>query len=147
MSKYREIKTEFRTLESLIRALHDIDAKYEIAEDPTQPGLPLYGYKQDIRPERASIVLRRDWVNKHWSMGLSNDIGFAWNGSEYSAIISEYDSGNGGGGKGHEQSSPALWTARSAPPGARQRVQCCVEHIGKWANSYQDRKEIVWLFL
>lgn len=101
MSKYREIKTEFRNLDSLKRALWDVlGTNYSIAVDCRKPDLPMYGYHNDLREEKASIVINREWVNDHWSgtksgsnyyRGISNDIGFAWDGNQYSAIVSDYD--------------------------------------------------------
>lgn len=87
MSAYKEIKTEFRNLESLKKALADLGySEIEIAKNPKKPDLPLYGYKGDQRPERASVRIPRNKVGF-----ASNDVGFAWNGSSYTAIISEYD--------------------------------------------------------
>lgn len=101
MSKYREIKTEFRNLDSLKKALADCGVPYQIAANPRVPDLGLYGYHDDLRPEQASIVINREWINDHWSgvgvigknyyRGISNDIGFAWDGSQFTGIVSDYD--------------------------------------------------------
>lgn len=90
MSKYKEIKTEFRNLISLLKALEDIGypaSKLEISQDKS-PSISLYGYQGDVRPEQASIVIRRQHVGH-----VSNDVGFAWDGKTFQAIVSEYDSG------------------------------------------------------
>lgn len=91
MSKYKTIKTEIRTLDSLKKALADLDITPEIAVDPKVPSIPLIGYRGDTRPELASVAIRRNQVNR-FSGGASNDIGFAWDGQGYQAIISDYDS-------------------------------------------------------
>jgi hypothetical protein len=91
MSRYKEIKTEFRNLTSLLKALEDLgytSDKIEVAPDAKVPTLPMYGYMNDVRPERASVRIPRHHVGR-----ASNDVGFAWNGSSYTAIISEFDSG------------------------------------------------------
>lgn len=90
MSKYKEIKTEFRNLTSLLKALEDLgytSDQVEVAPDAKEPTLPLYGYLNDMREERASVRIDRKYVGR-----ASNDVGFAWNGSSYTAIISDYDS-------------------------------------------------------
>jgi hypothetical protein len=92
MSKYKTIQTEFRNAESLKKALADLDCNPDYAPDLKVPSLHLYGYRSDIRPEVASIVIRRREVNRLFSGGASNDIGLAWNGKAYVAIISDYDS-------------------------------------------------------
>ncbi len=103
MSKYRIIATEFRTLDSLKKALADLDVPYQLAQDPHVPDLGLYGYHNDLRPEKASIAIDRKWLNGHWSYsqeyhfnGSSNDIGFAWDGKSFAAIVSDYDSSHDG---------------------------------------------------
>lgn len=101
MSKYREIQTEFRNGESLVKALTDLGVPHELAPNLKAPSLALMGYMDDKRPERASIAIRRQWINEHWSNtgsyhGISNDIGFAWNGSQYAAVVSDYDESRAG---------------------------------------------------
>ncbi|MGI8567322.1 MAG: DUF1257 domain-containing protein [Pyrinomonadaceae bacterium] len=49
-------------------------------------GLHLYGYRGDVRAERAEIVVRRRSIGSS-----SNDLGFARSGEGYTPIISEYD--------------------------------------------------------
>jgi hypothetical protein len=98
MSKYKIVQTEYRSLDSLKKALGDVlgpDAELEIARDPRCPSLPLYGYVGDQRAERASLRLPRQVVNL-FSGGWSNDIGFTWDGRCYQAIVSDYDQGNAG---------------------------------------------------
>lgn len=90
MSKYKEVQTQFRNLDSLKKALVDIGFPLEqlqFAKDVQVPSLPLYGYHGDQRPERASIRIDRKYVGS-----ASNDVGFAWDGKSFTAIISEFDS-------------------------------------------------------
>lgn len=90
MSKYKEVQTQFRNIESLKKALADIGFplnQLEFASNLQVPSLTLYGYHNDARPERASVRIDRKYVS-----GASNDIGFAWDGKAFTAIISEYDS-------------------------------------------------------
>ena len=101
MSRYKMIATEFRNLESLKQALTLLEIPFDLATNPTEPNLPMFGYHNDRRPESASIAIRKTWVNKHWSntasfQGNSNDIGFAWDGQQYAAIVSDYDEGRPG---------------------------------------------------
>lgn len=105
MSRYKEIKTEFRNLESLKKVLADCKVECSISPNWRTPDLPMFGYRDDLRSERASIVIHREWVNGHWSGreykgrwldGASNDIGFAWDGQQFTAIVSAYDQGRDG---------------------------------------------------
>ena len=92
MSKYKLIQTEYKNLSSLLKALADIGFtkdKIKVATDPKVPSLHLIGYQNDRRPELASIVLPKMWVGS-----ASNDVGFAWTGTSFSAIVSDYDSGS-----------------------------------------------------
>ncbi len=98
MSAYKVIQTEFRNAESLVAALRKVlpaGADLQVARDPRSPSIHLYGYRGDERPELAGIRLPQEVVN-HFSGGASNDIGFAWNGSSYQAIVSDWDRGKPG---------------------------------------------------
>lgn len=98
MSRYKTIQTEFRHLESLKAALLEIlgsPEALEVAKDPRTSTLPLYGYVGDQRLERVGLRIPRQHVNR-FSGGSSNDIGFAWDGRSFTAIVSEYDQGNPG---------------------------------------------------
>lgn len=93
MSAYREIKTEFRNAASLRQALDDLGIVYDTTSDTKANTLSLFGFHGDQRPEKVNIAIRRHWVNQNWSGGMSNDIGFAWDGKQYAAIVSDYDGG------------------------------------------------------
>lgn len=88
MSAYKKIVTEFKTLESLLKALADMNYKPEVAPDRHVNSLHLVGYQNDARPELVVVRIPKNQIGS-----VSNDIGFAWNGHVYEAIISEYDQG------------------------------------------------------
>lgn len=92
MSKYKVIRTEYKSGESLIQAIRDLGVPYEQAPDLLRPTLPMHGFQGDLRPQTASIVLRR---GTGFMNSLSNDLGFAWNPTKgvFEAIVSDYDSG------------------------------------------------------
>jgi len=94
MSKYQEIKTEYRNLDSLKKALKDIGVdEYVVSKNWRAPDFVMRGYMGDERPELASIRISRDWVNAHWSGSwCSNDIGFAWDGKQFNLLLSDWDS-------------------------------------------------------
>lgn len=98
MSRYKVIATEFRSLQSLQAALVDVlgaPSAFNVAPSPKTPSLTLYDWHGQPRPERASIRIPRQAVNR-FSSGASNDVGFAWNGKTFEAIVSEYDQGPSG---------------------------------------------------
>jgi len=55
--------------------------------------VPLYGYKGDMRPERANIRIPKEVVNRYLGGGASNDVGFVRAPTGFNAIVSEYDRG------------------------------------------------------
>ena len=66
----------------LIAALGDLGyTEIERGEE-----LPLFGYRGDMRAERAHLVVRRKHIGT-----ASNDLGFARTSQGYTPIISEYD--------------------------------------------------------
>lgn len=92
MSKFVKCKTEFKDdamfLESLMEAGGWRKDQIEIHAEP----VPLYGYRNDVRPEKAHVVIRRGNVGP-----ASNDIGFEkTKDGSYVAYISEYDQGQHG---------------------------------------------------
>lgn len=83
MSKYLTFSdVVFTNKELLLAALADLG--YSDVEQGE--GLHLYGYRGDVRAERAEIVVRRRFIGSS-----SNDLGFARSGEGYTPIISEYD--------------------------------------------------------
>ena len=86
MSKYNEIKTEYRDAECLVEALHDVGyADVEVHAVPTN----LYGYHDDMRQQKAHIIVRRKHIGY-----AANDLGFLRNADgSYSQIVSDFDQG------------------------------------------------------
>jgi len=88
MSAYKTIQTEFRHLPSLLKALADLGYpthQVEVAPNPKQPSLTLYGYTGMPRLEKASVRIPKA------NFGTYEDVGFVWNGTGYTAIISTHD--------------------------------------------------------
>ena len=86
MSEYVIIATAFTDASHLVEALVDLGFPRDTIEVHDRP-VTLYGYRGDARPERAEIVIRREYVGRG-----SNDIGFARQADGvFRAIISEYD--------------------------------------------------------
>jgi hypothetical protein len=86
MSAYKKIKTEYKTLKSLLDALRDLGYNPDVAPNPKENSISLIGYLGDVRPEKAVVRIPRQQVGR-----ASNDVGFCWTGSEYEAIISDFD--------------------------------------------------------
>ena len=91
MSAYKKIKCNFVNKDSLIKALKTIGLNpitHEIATN-------LRGYKNDIRNEKAEIIIPKEQLNELFT-GLSNDLGFKWNEADnkYDMICSDYDKAN-----------------------------------------------------
>jgi len=88
MSHYTEIQTEFRDLECLLQALADIGiTNVQTHEEPQQ----LRGYHNDLRQDKAHVIVPQSEVNAKLSGGASNDLGFVKKDGSYQAIVSDYD--------------------------------------------------------
>ncbi len=92
MSRYCTVETMFKDEVALIAALMETSRwareQIEVHDSPQH----LFGYLGKQRMEKAHIIIRRQFVE-----GYSNDIGFVrGKDGNYSAIISEYDSGKYG---------------------------------------------------
>ena len=87
MSHFTEITVEFTDLDCLLRALEAIKPEWKGKIEVHQTAQNLRGYQNDIRPQKAHVIIRRHNVGQS-----SNDIGFErqMNGT-YKAYISEYD--------------------------------------------------------
>lgn len=89
MSQYKTIQTEYKNLGSLLAALADLGytkEQVQVAPNPKDATLTMYGYRNDLRPERCGLRIARQHIGP-----ASNDVGFAWNGKAYAAIVSEFD--------------------------------------------------------
>jgi len=84
MSHFTRIKTKIVEREFLLKALAELGFANAEAHDHAAP---LYGYQGDQRPDRANVIIRRQYVG-----AASNDIGFQLqHDGTYEAIISGYD--------------------------------------------------------
>ena len=87
MSAFKKIKCNIVDKNNLIKALEILGFTPEIHEEPQN----LLGYRNDVREEKAHIIVRREQINSF--TGASNDLGFLWSEEEnkYEMICSEYD--------------------------------------------------------
>lgn len=87
MSAYKTLECDIVDLECLLEALKLLNLSPEIFEKAEN----LKGYQNDIRNEKADIIIRKEKINIF--TGASNDIGFNWNekNQKYDMIISDYD--------------------------------------------------------
>jgi hypothetical protein len=84
MSHFTCIKTQLKDKSALLKALADMGLEQVEVYDT---GEHLYGYRGDIRPQMAEVIVRRQYIGP-----LSNDIGFQQQpDGTFEAIISEYD--------------------------------------------------------
>ena len=89
MSHYVDIKTQITDEECLVAALGRIETKQWTPDkiEIHKEAIHLYGYRNDIRSQKANVVIRRRYIGN-----ASNDIGFLKNADgTYTSIISEYD--------------------------------------------------------
>ena len=94
MSHFTNIQLQFKNKALLLEALVEMGWKRECIEVHDTP-THLYGYKGDVRKDKANIIIRKRYVGS-----ISNDIGFIQNADgTFTAIISEYDAGYKNAGK------------------------------------------------
>ncbi|UCG16917.1 MAG: DUF1257 domain-containing protein [Phycisphaerales bacterium] len=86
MSHFVECQTEFRDPQALIAALIECGFRADQIE-VHQEAVLLYGYRGDVRPQKAHVVIRRQHVGT-----AAKDVGWERppNGT-YRSWISEYD--------------------------------------------------------
>lgn len=87
MSRYCTIEVNFQDGQALLAALMETGSwtneQIEVHEVPQH----LFGYKGDLREQKAHIIVRRKIVGQY-----ANDIGFVKDeNGQYQAIISEFD--------------------------------------------------------
>ncbi len=91
MSKYMVVELEITDGEHIVKALEQLGVPrscIEVHEVPTG----LYGYRGDLRQEKANIIVRKENVTKYFGVGAPNDIGFLrMSNGKYRAIVSAYD--------------------------------------------------------
>jgi uncharacterized protein DUF1257 len=84
MSHFTKLKTRIAEPDALIKALADMGFKQVEIHETAQN---LYGYRGDIRQQRAEVIIRRKHIGK-----ASNDIGFRRReDGTFDVIISDYD--------------------------------------------------------
>lgn len=88
MSKYLKIKTEMRDITLLTQALDAAAQEHGFEWERHAPGVHLYGYVGDRRPEVAEFVIRKRFVGRS-----SNDLGWAiQSDGTIQALVSDFDS-------------------------------------------------------
>jgi len=90
MSAYKLIECEIKDKQSIIAGLLDMGlnlADIEIHDE----AVSLQDYVGKNRSQKANIIVRRKVVNKTFSTGMSNDVGFEKVEGKYKAHISDYD--------------------------------------------------------
>lgn len=87
MSAYKKVECDIVDLDCLMEALKLLGFNPEYTEVPKN----LYGYQNDLRTEKANVIVPREQIN--FFTGASNDVGFLWDENEqkFVFIISEYD--------------------------------------------------------
>ena len=91
MSAYRLIKSQVSDGEAIVAALVDMGIPREAIEIHETPQ-SLHGYRGDRRAQKAHIIVRRKYINKHFSSGASNDLGFERKADgKYVVHVSDYD--------------------------------------------------------
>lgn len=86
MSHFTSIKTLIKNRDALVKALADAGFDRVEVHETAQP---LYGFQGDVRPEKAEVIVRRQYLG-----ASSNDLGFKQQeDGQFEAIISQYDRG------------------------------------------------------
>lgn len=94
MSAYKEIKTEFKVKDSLVKALTALGYENIMqVSEAKENDLQLDGWAGRKASQMCNIRL------KTRSKGGYEDVGFFWNGSSYQAVVSTHD-GYGNFGEG-----------------------------------------------
>jgi hypothetical protein len=84
MSHFTTMTTQITDPDALRAALADVGYRDVEVHDEAQP---LYGYRGDVRADRAHVIVRRRYIGR-----ASNDIGFRRESDgHFLAVISEYD--------------------------------------------------------
>ena len=84
MSHFTVLRTQIIDAESLVKALAEMGFTQVEVHQTAQY---LYGYRGDVRPQMAEVIIRRTFIGP-----ASNDIGFKrQEDGTFDAIISDYD--------------------------------------------------------
>lgn len=91
MSKYLVVELEITEGSHIVQALEEMGVPKECIEVHETPRA-LYGYQNDMRNEKANIIVRKENVRKYFGAGAPNDLGFErMSNGKYRAVVSAYD--------------------------------------------------------
>jgi hypothetical protein len=96
MSKYRIVKADFKTPDSLIRALNDLKVEYQRGADLRRNEATLRTNWSGIyggENQPVAVAIDRDALAKSIGSRPMDGCGFAWNGSGYDFIQDQHDTG------------------------------------------------------
>ena len=92
MSVYREIRTEYKTAQSLIKALTDLGFAPKTSVDLRANSLEMVsGYHSDNR-FNVAIQVDRAQVGSKAGTHVYGGIGFAWSNGSYALVVDDLDS-------------------------------------------------------
>jgi len=92
MSVYREIRTEYKTAQSLIKALTDLGFAPKTSVDLRANSLEIVsGYHSDNR-FNVAIQVDRAQVGTKAGTHVYGGFGFIWNGKSYDMVVDDLDS-------------------------------------------------------
>ena len=85
MSKYNRQRSQYNDRDCLVAALNEVGyTDVEVYDE----SVSLYGYRGDVRPEKANVIVRRNYIGS-----AANDLGFVKEADgTFSCIVSDYDS-------------------------------------------------------
>jgi hypothetical protein len=89
LSAYKIIKCKATTIDEVVFALQQLGCPQKFIEIHDNPE-PLVRYN-GAQLGRANIIVRKEWLNKHWSHGASNDLGFEKTPEGIKVHVSDYD--------------------------------------------------------
>jgi len=87
VSKYRKMRTEFKSRSHLREALKASGVLFEECQPGTEKHL--IGYEGDTRTETATFIVRRSQIGSS-----SNDMGYHWDSTSgcFTEVVSDFDS-------------------------------------------------------
>lgn len=91
MSKYKEISTEIKRKDSLIKALEDLGIEFEISKDGKANVIPLVSHWSSGTTQNVAVAIQRDKLSRFVGGNTYDGLGFKWNGSGYELIADHYD--------------------------------------------------------
>lgn len=92
MSEYVKSQTQFKNKDCLVKALEWFfgTGKVEVYDEP----MNLFGYKGDVRPEKANIIVRADAIKEaaraYGASIAPNDLGFRLEGETFVMEMDKY---------------------------------------------------------